>query len=124
MCLTMEPDIIIVGEAGDGKTALDMAQAVRPDVVLLDVAMPDMDGITAAAALRTLVPETAAVIHTIHDDAATRTRALAAGAVAVIAKRRCGEDLAPAIRGAAALRGTHKSGIATANALHPKEVDR
>lgn len=123
MCLAIEPDFAVIGEAGDAKTALALAQAARPDVVLMDVAMPDMDGIAAAGALRAIAPEAAVIIHTLHDDAATRTRALAAGAVAVIAKRRCGEDLAPAIREALALRRVRKGEIATANAGRRQEVD-
>jgi DNA-binding NarL/FixJ family response regulator len=102
MCLEIEPDITIVGEAGDGKTALALVQILHPDVVLMDVAMPEMDGLATTTALRVLEPLASVVIHTVHDDAATRERALAAGAVAIVAKRRCGEDLAPAIREAAA----------------------
>lgn len=104
MCLEVEPDITIVGEAGDGKTALALVQILHPDVVLMDVAMPEMDGIAATAALRALEPLVSVVIHTVHDDAATRAQALAAGAVTVVAKRRCGDDLAPAIRKAAGER--------------------
>jgi DNA-binding NarL/FixJ family response regulator len=104
MCLEIEPDITIVGEAGDGKTALALVETLHPDVVLMDVEMPDMDGVATTAALRALEPLASVVIHTVHDDAATRARALAAGAVAVVAKRRCGDDLAPAIRTAAGER--------------------
>jgi len=124
MCLEIEPDISIVGEADDGKAALALAQAVHPDVVLMDVAMPGIDGIAATAALHALAPHVAIVIHTVHDDATTRVRALAAGAFAVVAKRRCGEDLAPAIREAAVQRGVRERGIVTANALRRKDADQ
>ena len=56
MRLELEPDIIVVGEAGDGAAALDMTTALHPDVVVMDVEMPEMDGITACAALRRLAP--------------------------------------------------------------------
>lgn len=120
MCLALEPDIALVGEAGDGKTGLALAQTLRPDVVLMDIAMPGMDGITAAAALRTLVPEIAVIVHTIHDSPATRARAVNAGAAALVAKGLCPEKLVPTIREAAARRGMQK--IAAADAGHHKEV--
>src|SRR5437763_16909226 len=69
MRLALEPDISVVGEAGDGATALSLAQDGSPDVVVMDVAMPGMDGIAATAALRRLAPRIAVVIHTLHDDA-------------------------------------------------------
>ena len=101
MRLALEPDISVVGEAGDGATALSLAQAGSLDVVVMDVAMPGMDGIAATAALRRLAPRIAVVIHTLHDDAQTEARARAAGAVAFVAKRGAADALLPAIRQAA-----------------------
>ncbi len=54
----LEPDMQVVGEASTGREALTLAQTLTPDVVLLDIQMPGMDGIEATAALRTIVPQT------------------------------------------------------------------
>jgi two-component system, NarL family, response regulator LiaR len=99
--LAIEPDIAVVGEAGDGQAAVDLAGKLAPDVVVMDVTMPIMDGIAATRALREAVPTSAVVILTLHDDTATRNRALAAGAVALIAKHQPPNDLLAAIRAAA-----------------------
>ena len=99
--LHLEPDMQVVGEAGTGKEALNLAQTLAPDVVLLDVEMPEMDGIEAAAALRTVVPLSAIVILSIHDDVQTRARAQAAGAVAFVAKGSTTDQLIATIRQAA-----------------------
>jgi DNA-binding NarL/FixJ family response regulator len=99
--LHLEADIQIVGEAGTGREALSMAQALSPDVVLMDVEMPDMDGIEATEALRLARSSSAVVILSIHDDAQTRGRAQAAGAVAFVEKRGATDSLLAAIRQAA-----------------------
>ena len=96
--LALEPDLEVVGEASDGAEAISLTQALRPDVVLMDVEMPGMDGISATAALRSLAPQSAVVILTLHDDAATRTRAREAGAAAFVAKHRMEETLLAEIR--------------------------
>src|SRR5436305_6008836 len=83
----LESDIQIVGEASTGREALSMVQALSPDVVLMDVEMPEMDGIEATAALRRADSSSAIVILSIHDDMQTRTRAQAAGAVAFVEQR-------------------------------------
>ena len=101
MRLHMEPDIQIVGEAGTGKEALRMVEALVPDVVLMDVEMPEMDGIEATAALRAADLPGAVVILSIHDDAQTRLRAQSAGAVAFVEKRGATDSLLAAIRQAA-----------------------
>src|SRR5215469_11676662 len=103
--LHMEPDMQIVGEASTGREALVLAQTLIPDVVLMDIEMPEMDGITATAALRRVVPKSAVVILSISDDAQTRGWAQAAGAVAFVEKRRATKTLLSAIRQAAVLVG-------------------
>lgn len=102
--LALEPDLRVVGEAGDGMEALDRARRLKPDVVVIDVEMPRLDGVTATAALRAIAPQCAIVILTIHDDTPTRARADAAGATAFVAKAAGDAALIKAIRHAAALR--------------------
>jgi DNA-binding NarL/FixJ family response regulator len=96
--LEREADITVVGEANDGTEAIKLAQALQPDVVLMDIALPTMDGITAAAALRAAVPHSAVVFLSLYDDAATRARADAAGAVAFVGKQEGVRALRSAIR--------------------------
>jgi DNA-binding NarL/FixJ family response regulator len=97
----LEADLEVVGEASSGSEALALAQTFTPDVVLMDVEMPEMDGIATTAALRRVIPQSAVVMLSIHDDAPTRERALAAGAVALLEKRGATETLLAAIRQAA-----------------------
>jgi DNA-binding NarL/FixJ family response regulator len=101
----LEPDLEVVGEARSGREALLLAQTLTPDVVLMDIQMPEMDGIATTAALCGLVPQSAVVILSIHDDAQARARAQAAGAVAFVEKRGATEALLSAIRHAAAQAG-------------------
>ena len=101
MVLGLEPDVTVVGEAGDGAAALELVPLLAPDVVVMDVEMPGMDGVTATAALRTIAPRSAVVVLTLYDDSATRSRVQAAGARAFVGKHEAAEALTPAIRRAA-----------------------
>ena len=104
MSLALEEDFQIDGEAGDGREALALAQALAPDVVLMDVAMPKMDGLTAAQAIKSSMPKTAVIILSLYDDASTRERAVQAGAFAFVPKHAPLEELIAAIRQAAGWR--------------------
>jgi DNA-binding NarL/FixJ family response regulator len=101
----LEPDLEVVGEASTGSEALTLAQILTPDVVLMDIEMPDMDGIEVTTALRRAVPQSVVVILSIHDDAQTQGRARAAGAVAFVEKRGATDTLLSAIRKAAGRAG-------------------
>jgi two-component system response regulator NreC len=86
MRLAAEPDLCVVGEALDGETALDLAHSLCPDVVLMDVEMPRMDGLAAASTLHAICPHASIVMLSIRDDAVTRARAEKAGAAAFVTK--------------------------------------
>lgn len=101
MRLELESDIRVVGEAGDGATAVEAARLLSPDVVLMDVNLPVVDGITATCELAAQVPQAAVVVLSLHDDQETIGRALAAGAVAFVGKQQMDGDLLAAIRLAA-----------------------
>jgi DNA-binding NarL/FixJ family response regulator len=96
MRFALEPDIVVVGQAGNGREAIALATALQPDVVVMDVEMPVMDGIAALEELRGL--PVAAIIMSIHDNAEVRARAQAAGARAFIGKQEPFETLLSAIR--------------------------
>ena len=98
MRLDLEPDLTIVGEAENGIEALKLTQVVQPDVVVMDVDMPAMDGITATKGLQSMSPPVTVVISSIHDDAQTRCRAKAAGAAAFVGKQEGVELLIDTIR--------------------------
>jgi DNA-binding NarL/FixJ family response regulator len=102
MVLALDPEVAIVGEADDGVKALGLTRTLDPDVVLMDVEMPGMDGIAATSELRTIAPRSRVVILTLHDDADMQTRARAAGAAAFVGKCEATSALPAAIRRAVA----------------------
>jgi len=104
MWFSLQPDIAVVGEAGDGTEALEMAHQLCPDVVLMDVAMPGVDGLTSTARLRADRPESAVVVLTLHDNGEARARARDAGAAALVGKHETADALLAAIRAAAGCR--------------------
>jgi DNA-binding NarL/FixJ family response regulator len=105
MRLALESDVEVVGEAGDGVSALQEVQRLAPQVVLMDVEMPGMDGIAATNRLRAQAPGSAVVMLSMHDDQRTVARALAAGAAAFVAKHSIDAALLAAIRQAASREG-------------------
>lgn len=100
--LELEPDLQVVGEAGDGQAALDAYAALQPDVVLMDVRMPGMDGVEATRRLRQAWPAARVMILTTFDDDAYVFEGLRAGALGYLLKDVSGHDLAQAVRTVAA----------------------
>jgi two-component system, NarL family, response regulator DegU len=92
----------VVGEAGDGEEAVRLAVEFRPDLVLMDLSMPVMDGIEATGRLRHSVPEARVVILTMHGEEDTVARALRAGAVAYLLKDCSIDEVAATLRAVAA----------------------
>ncbi len=87
MCMAGEPDFEVIGEADEGAEAVELAAALQPDVVVMDVRMRGLDGIGATRNLQDLLPGTRVVILSMHDDLNTRRAAQAAGACAFVGKQ-------------------------------------
>jgi DNA-binding NarL/FixJ family response regulator len=96
--LELEPDMQVAGEAGDGQAALDAYAATQPDVVLMDIRMPGMDGVEATRRLREQWPRARVIILTTFDDDASVFEGLRAGALGYLLKDVSGYDLAEAVR--------------------------
>ncbi|MBA2345247.1 MAG: response regulator transcription factor [Rubrobacter sp.] len=102
MYLKLDPEIEVVGEASNGEEAVSLAHDLKPDVVLMDVLMPVMDGITATERIKAEVPEVEVVALTsVLDDGAV-TGAVRAGAMGYLLKNTRPQELCRAIKGAAA----------------------
>jgi len=102
MFLGTDPELEIVGEAGDGAEALQMALQLHPDVVLMDLLMPVMDGIQATAAIRREAPDTEVVALTSVLEDAVVVDAIRAGAIGYLLKDTQAHELCRVIKAAAA----------------------
>ena len=100
--LSSDPTIEVVGEASTGREAVDNARRLRPEVVLMDVRMPDLDGIAATAELARSVPDAKVVILTTFEDEDYIFRSLRAGASGFLLKRARPEELIAAVHTVAA----------------------
>ncbi len=99
--LYFEEDIIVVGEAQDGDEAVDMVQTVNPEVILMDINMPRMDGIKASEIITEINPNLSIVIISIQSEKEYLRKAMSAGARDYLVKPFSGEELAQTIRRAA-----------------------
>jgi DNA-binding NarL/FixJ family response regulator len=99
--LVTQPDIDVIGEAASGAEAVELAEVLRPDVVLMDLRMPVMDGAAATAALSRRVPTTRVLVVTTYDSDADILRAVEAGATGYLLKDAPREQLFAAVRAAA-----------------------
>ena len=86
MRLGLEDDFVILGKAADGRAAIELSVALHPDVVVMDVVMPGLDGISATRILQSEAPGSKVVILSLHDDQSIRAAALEAGAFAFVPK--------------------------------------
>ena len=101
--LQFEPDVEVVGVARTGREAIDISKDVKPDVLLMDINMPDMDGIAATEIIRKMVPYTQIVILSIQNDPNYMRRAMLAGARDFLTKPPTIDELNSAIRHAGAM---------------------
>ncbi|MFO7321524.1 MAG: response regulator transcription factor [Chloroflexota bacterium] len=92
-----QPGLEVVGEAGDGQEALEKARTLKPDLILLDLNMPGLDGLAALPQIREQSPDSRVLILTMHDDVSYLQQALNAGASGYVLKRAVDSELLLAI---------------------------
>ncbi len=114
MILAAQPDMEIVGEAGNGREALDLAGQCQPDVVVMDVAMPELNGIEATRRLADLSPRTRVLALSMHKDSVYVREILRAGARGYLLKDSIASDLLAAVRAVARGEGYLSPGVSDA----------
>jgi two-component system, NarL family, response regulator NreC len=97
-----QPDMQVIAEASDGLAAVDLAFALQPDVIVLDVSMPGLNGVEAAQRITSANLPTRVIALTVHEDASYARQCVAAGAVGYVLKRAAATELIRAIRTAVA----------------------
>jgi DNA-binding NarL/FixJ family response regulator len=100
--INAQPDLEVSGESSDGRTACEQAQESQPDVVVMDVSMPEMNGAQATARLKQACPHVKVLALTVHEDKGYLRLLLEAGASGYVLKRAAAEELIHAIRTVAA----------------------
>ncbi|HYM11641.1 MAG TPA: response regulator transcription factor [Bryobacterales bacterium] len=101
LILAAQPDMEIVGEAGNGREAVDLAERLHPDIVVMDVAMPELNGIEATRRLARLEPRTRVLALSMHKDSVYVREILRAGAHGYLLKDAIDRDLLAAVRAVA-----------------------
>jgi len=109
-----QKDMEIVGEAGNGEEAIDLASQLKPDILVMDIMMPKFDGLEASRQIKKITPNTAILILTAYDDDNYVLGLLEAGATGYLMKSAKGQDLVEAVR---AIR-------AGESVLHPKIIEK
>ena len=99
----LEPEFDVIAQVQDGLALVNAAERLSPDVIVSDISMPDVDGLTAAAEILRHNPDARIVLVTVHGDHGLVARGLQTGALGFVLKMSAGDDLVPAVH--AALRG-------------------
>lgn len=124
--LNAEMDLTVVGEAGDGLAAIDVAQAMQPDVILLDINMPKLNGLDALTGLRAAAPQSRVLVLTMHDDQTYLRQVLALGGAGYVLKQAADSELLTAIRtvyyGGTFLHPVHAQALLTPNSQENEPV--
>jgi two-component system, NarL family, response regulator NreC len=116
LLIDCQRDMRVIGEAANGKEALQQARDLKPDVVVMDLSMPELNGLQATERLKAERPGIKVVALTVHEDASYLLQLCKAGAVGYVLKRSAGDDLINAIRTVAA-GGLHFDPTLAAKAL-------
>jgi len=101
LVIEQQKDLAVVGEAGDGREAVTLANSLRPDVVVMDISMPNLNGIEAAHQIKQSHPEIAVIVLSMHPDESYVLRALKAGVKGYLLKDSAESDLIAAVRAVA-----------------------
>jgi two-component system response regulator NreC len=101
LLLEKEPDMVIVGEAEDGARAVEQAREVQPDIVVMDITLPDFDGVEATRRIHAALPNTGVLALTMHDEEAYLVPFLQAGGTGYVRKSAADRDVVAAIRAVA-----------------------
>ena len=99
--LEIQAGLEVVAEASTGSEALSRAQETRPDVVIMDISMPEMDGIEATRRLKAILPECQVLALTVHEEKQFLFEMLAAGATGYVTKQAAADELVAAVRAVA-----------------------
>ena len=132
--IELEADLEVVGEAGDGRQAVELAKKIRPAVVLMDIAMPRLNGLEATRQILKVLPATKVLMLSAHSDLAYVNNATESGAVGFLLKQTSAHDVCQAIREVAAgktffsssvtkrLKRFHPASSVRAGLLHKQAV--
>ena len=111
--LEREPDLVVIAEAGNGREAVEMAERERPDVAIIDISMPVMNGIEATRGIKRIAPRTAVLVLTAYDDDEYVFAILEAGAAAYLLKNVRSSELIDAVRRVCAGESVLDPGVAS-----------
>ncbi len=116
-----QPDLLVVSEAGTVQSAIDLAAKVNPQVITLDLTMPDSTGVTSVRRMREAIPSARILVLTMHDDPVYIRSAMELGAAGYVNKAAADTELISAIRAVAQGRTFIDAAAAQGTSLHPRD---